>query len=64
VPITIPIQFTIIRDDKSYRGTYRLSVGIVTVRHTAPDGVVRKMSMRTEGRRTIAVARAILRDLA
>ena len=59
---SIPKQFSITRDEKRYRGTYRLSAGIVTVRFTAPDGVVRKMAMRTEGLTTIAVARTMMRS--
>ena len=64
MPSTIPKQFSITRDDKSHRGTYSLSAGVVTVRYTAPDGIVRKMAMRAEGLKTIAVARTILRGLA
>ena len=61
---TIPKQFSIMRDDIHYRGTYSLSAGVVTVRYSAPDGIVRKMAMRAEGLKTIAVARTILRRLA
>ena len=61
---TIPKQVIITRDGKSYRGTYSLDVDVVTVRHTSSDGVIRKMSMPTEGQRAIAVARTILRELA
>ena len=61
---TIPKQFSIMRDDIHYRGTYSLSAGVVTVRYTAPGGIVRKMAMRAEGLRSIVAARTILRELA
>ena len=64
MPSTIPKQFSITLDGRSYRGTYSLRDDMVTVRHTAPDGVIRKMSRPTEGLKAIAVARTILRELA
>ena len=64
MPSTIPKQFSITLDGRSYRGTYSLKDDMVTVRHTAPDGVIRKMSRPTEGLKAIAVARTILRELA
>jgi hypothetical protein len=64
MPSTIPKQVSITRDGRSYRGTYSLKCDVVTVRHTAADGVIRKMSMPTDGLRAVAVARTILRELA
>lgn len=64
MPSTIPKQFSISLDGRSYRGTYSLKDDMVTVRHTAPDGVIRKMSRPIEGLKAIAVARTILRELA
>ena len=61
---TIPKQVSVTRDGKSYRGTYSLKDDRVTVRHTAADGVIRQMSMPTDGRTAVATARAILRELA
>jgi hypothetical protein len=61
---TIPRQISVTRDGKSYRGTYSLDADVVTVRYTAPDGVIRKMSMPIDGLKAVAVARTILRDLA
>jgi hypothetical protein len=61
---TIPKQFSITRHGRSYRGTYSMSNEIVTVRHTAADGVIRKMSAPTNGLKAITVARSILTELA
>lgn len=61
---TIPKPFAITRDGKSYRGIYSLNTDVVTVRYCAPDGVVREMSMATDGLKAITVARSILRQLA
>ena len=60
---TVPKQFSITREGKSYRGTYSLDAGVVTVQYTAPLGVIRKMSMPADGLKAIAVARNILREL-
>jgi len=61
---TIPRQFSVTKNGKSYRGTYSLNAGIVTVLHTAADGSIRRMSRAADGLKAIAVARAILHDLA
>lgn len=61
---TISKQFSITRDGRSYRGTYSLRDDVVTVSHTAADGVIRRMSSPTEGLKAVVVARTILRELA
>jgi hypothetical protein len=61
---TIPRQVSVTRDGKNYRGTYRLEGDLVTVRHTAADGVIKKMSMPIDGQEAIAVVRTVLRELA
>lgn len=64
MPSTIPRQVIVTRDGKSYKGSYSLKGDVVTVLHIGSDGVEKQMSAPTDGLKAIAVARAILRELA